>query len=98
MVCIIYIIKQDIHIYIYIHVAYSRTNGWTDWAEIFCGHSRVAEGCLRLKKIFFSTGNVWSLASIYINTLSYLHHAYKHGKGEGDLKFSHGPSAAARTG
>ena len=31
----IYIIKQDIRIY----VAYSRLNGWTDWAEFFCGHS-----------------------------------------------------------
>ena len=31
----IYIIKQDIRIY----VPYSRPNGWTDWAEIFCGHS-----------------------------------------------------------
>ena len=28
---LIYIIKQDIHI----HVAYSRPNGRTDWAEIF---------------------------------------------------------------
>ena len=26
----IYIIKQDIRIYIYIYVAYSRPNGWTD--------------------------------------------------------------------
>ena len=37
---IIYIIKQDIRIY----VPYSRPNGWTDWAEIFCGHSWVAGG------------------------------------------------------
>jgi len=29
------IIKQGIHIY----VAYSRPNGWTDCAEICCGHS-----------------------------------------------------------
>ena len=28
----IYTIKQDIRIY----VPYSRPNGWTDWAEIFC--------------------------------------------------------------
>ena len=27
--------KQDIHIYIYIYVACSRPNGWTEWAEIF---------------------------------------------------------------
>ena len=27
----IFMIKQDIHIY----VAYSRPDGWTDWAEIF---------------------------------------------------------------
>ena len=58
---IIYIIKQDIRIY----VPYSRPNGWTDWAEIFCRHSRVAGGDHRLKKSnfiflienFFSTGN-----------------------------------------
>ena len=41
---IIYIIKQDIRIYI--HVAYNRSNGWTEWAEIFCGHSGVAGGVL----------------------------------------------------
>ena len=44
-------IKQDIHIYIlpiavqtyiYICVAYSRPNGWTDWAKKNCGHSWVA--------------------------------------------------------
>jgi len=33
----IYIRKQDIHIY----VAYVRPNGWTEWAEIFGGHSGV---------------------------------------------------------
>ena len=45
------IIKQEI----YIHVAYSRPNGWTDWAELFCGHSWVARGFHRLKNsmIFF---------------------------------------------
>ena len=32
--------KQDKHIYIY--VDYSRPNDWTDWAEIFFGHSWVA--------------------------------------------------------
>ena len=34
---------------------YSRPNGWTDWAEIFCGYLWVAGGCYRLKKskIFF---------------------------------------------
>ena len=32
-----YIIKQDIFIY----VSYSRLNGWTEWAEIFCGYSWV---------------------------------------------------------
>ena len=37
---IFYIIKQDIRLY----VPYSRPNGWTDWAEIFCGHSGEAEG------------------------------------------------------
>ena len=38
------------------YVPYSRPNGWTEWAEIFCGHSWVVRGCLRLKKsnIFFN--------------------------------------------
>ena len=40
---ILFIIKQDIGIYIY--VAYSRPNGWT---EIFCGRSGVARGCYGL--------------------------------------------------
>ena len=39
-------IKQDIRIYIYIYAAYSRPNGWTDWAEFFCGHSWVAGGVI----------------------------------------------------
>jgi len=47
---------------VYIYVAYSRPNGWTDWAEICCGHSGVAGGVIGFKKskfvknIFF-TGN-----------------------------------------
>ena len=41
----IYIIKHDILIHI------SRPNGWTKWTEIFWGHSWLAEGCHRLKKI-----------------------------------------------
>ena len=45
-----YIIKQDIRIYIY--VAYSRPNGWTDWAEICCGHLWVAGECYKPKKNF----------------------------------------------
>ena len=44
-------IKQDIRIYIY--VAYSQPNGWTDWVKTFCGHSRVAGGCLSKKIIVF---------------------------------------------
>ena len=39
---VIYIIKQDIRIY----VTYSRPNGWTVWAEFFCGHSWVTGGVL----------------------------------------------------
>ena len=39
------LVKQDICVCVY-----SRPNGWTNWAEIFCGHSLVAGGCLRLKK------------------------------------------------
>ena len=43
-----YIIKQGIRIIIY--VTDSRPNGWTDWAEILCGHSWVAVVCFRLEK------------------------------------------------
>ena len=46
---IIYLIKQDIRIF-----AYSRPNGWTDWADIFCGHS-----------IFFSRATPGFSAYIY---------------------------------
>jgi len=35
----IYVIKQDIRIYIY--AAYGWPNNCSDWAEIFCGHSWV---------------------------------------------------------
>ena len=31
------------------HHTYSRPNGKTEWTEIFCGHSWVAEGCFRKK-------------------------------------------------
>ena len=45
-------------------------NSWTEWADIFCGHSWVAGGCYRLKKtkkmffqIFFSRATPGLLAS-----------------------------------
>ena len=37
------IIKQEI---LYIYVAHSRPNGWTEWAEFFCGHLVMAEDVL----------------------------------------------------
>ena len=40
---------KRLHTYIF----YSRPNGLTDWAEIFCGHSWVARGVLGKKKIDF---------------------------------------------
>ena len=53
---LIYKIKQEIHVC----VAYSRPNSWTEWTEIFCGHSWVAGGvigkkigCFSLKVYFF---------------------------------------------
>ena len=50
---IIYIEKQDIRIYIY--VAYSRPNGWADWAEFFCGNSWVGGVVIGKKnRIFFN--------------------------------------------
>ena len=30
-----------------------RIEGWTDWGEIFCGHSWVAVRCYRLKIVVF---------------------------------------------
>ena len=35
------------------YVAYSRPNGWTEWAETFCGHSEVKGDVLGKKKTFF---------------------------------------------
>ena len=34
------------------YVAYSRPNGWTEWADIFCGHSWLASGFFRPKNEF----------------------------------------------
>ena len=45
----IYMIKQDIRIYIY--VANSRPNAWNERAEIFCGHSWAAGGVIGGKEI-----------------------------------------------
>ena len=59
----------------YIYVAYNRPNGWTEWAEIFCGHSRVAEGCLRLKKSIFFFKLLFfhiSFPIIFIFSFSYI--------------------------
>ena len=47
---LIYVIKQDIHMYF----AHSRPTDRTDWAEIFCGLSWVADMYYRLNKFFFS--------------------------------------------
>ena len=42
------------HSYIYVYVLYSRPNGWTEWAEILCGHSWVAGAKkIRNDKFFF---------------------------------------------
>ena len=43
-----YIIKQNI----YIHVAYSRPNGWTNWADIFCGQG-VLQAIQKFDIFFF---------------------------------------------
>ena len=45
----IFIIKQDIHIY----VAYSQQNGWTDWAEFFLWTLMDCRGVLKLIKSNF---------------------------------------------
>ena len=48
-----YLIKTDIYIY----VPSGRPNGWTEWAKIFCGQSRVAWEWHRLKKLIYSFHN-----------------------------------------
>ena len=39
-----YLYDKTRHSLIYVCVAYSWPNGWTDWADIFCGHSWKAGG------------------------------------------------------
>ena len=46
----IHIKKQDIRIYIY--VAYSRQNAWTEWVEFFFVGTHGWRGCCRLKKSY----------------------------------------------
>ena len=38
-----YLYNKTKHSYIYIYICcvYSQPNDWTDWAEIFCGHSWI---------------------------------------------------------
>ena len=45
------------YIRIYIYVAYSRLNGWTNWAEFFGGHSWMGRGYYKAGKnrFFFSS-------------------------------------------
>ena len=38
--------------YVFVYVAYSRPNGWADWAEIVSGHSGMAEECYKIFAIF----------------------------------------------
>ena len=46
----LFIFKKTRHSYIYIYVVNSRSNGWTDWAEFFCGYSWMAGGVIGFKK------------------------------------------------
>ena len=59
---LVYKMKQDIQIY----AAYSRPNGWTEWAEFLCAHSWVAEGCCRLKKLKFFVTTTENKCSAYV--------------------------------
>ena len=74
-----YIINQDIRIYIY--VAYSRHNGWTDWAKKNLGRLKSYRGCHRfffknsiLKKVPRATQGILArllyIIYIYINLSS----------------------------
>ena len=45
----IYLFNKTRHSYIYIYVVYSHPNGWTDWTEIFCGHSCLGGGIIGYK-------------------------------------------------
>ena len=61
-----YLYNKTRHIYIY--AAYSWPNGWTDWANIFCGW-----GCAKknlkfffLQNLVFSTGNAGPFSLVIV--------------------------------
>ena len=54
-------IKQDIHIY----VSSGRPNGWTEWADIFCGHSWVARLKIKYLKKKIPLATLGPSVSIY---------------------------------
>ena len=51
----------------YIYVVYSRPNGWTEWADLFSGHSWVACYSLKENSSFF-TGNAGPFRLSIINS------------------------------
>ena len=52
--------KTNIRIY----VPYSQPNGWTDWAEIFCGWPGGVIGLQKIQEIFFPRATPGPSASI----------------------------------
>ena len=71
---------SQICIYVYIYVSYSRTNGWTKWAEFFSGNPWVKKVLyfftfknlifFQVKKIH-GQSRVLQLNSMYINKYKY---------------------------
>ena len=55
-------IKHDIHIY----VAYSRPNGWTDWADIFCDRQKNS----KFFPLLFSTGTTGPFSLSFVKPYS----------------------------
>ena len=49
-----------------------RPNGWTDWAQILCGHSWVAVRCFRLKKILHFSLIFFSRATPALQLVFYI--------------------------
>ena len=59
-----YLSTLIIKLFAHIYVSYSWPNGWTEWGDIFCGNSWVAQA--KKIKILFSTGNAGPFTQLAI--------------------------------